>query len=85
MTQKKEKERRYAADHVFGAAISLKFIAQGLQRAVSPAVVEEDFHKRLKAVYSRMDGLGQELLQLAHDIWEQGNGGDELRETKVGI
>ena len=85
MTREKEKERRYAADHVFGASIALRFVAQGLQRNVSPEVVADDAQVRLRSVYLTMDALAKELGQLARDIWGEDEPGEGLRDTRVGL
>ena len=84
MGQKQQKERRYAADHIFGAGIAVRFLSQGLQRNVSPEVVDNDVRTRLRSVYLTMDSLTKELVQLARDIAGEDEQGQGLRDTKVG-
>lgn len=83
MTTKKDQDRRYTANHIFGLAMSMNLLSHGLQRNVSQDVLNDEFQARLQSIYATMHTVGQELSQLASDIWGLEN--DGLRDTKVGF
>ena len=83
MVTKKEQDRRYTANHIFGLAMSMNLLAHGLQSNVSQDVLNDDFQARLQSIYATMHTVGKELSQLASDIW--GLEEDDIRDTKVGF
>jgi len=84
MTTRKDQDRRYTANHIFGLAMSMNLLAHGLQRNVSQEVLTEDFQARLQTIYATMRTLGKELSQLASDVWGLEEE-DDIRDTKVGF
>jgi len=84
MTQEKEQQRRYAADHAFSVGVSLKLLRVGLQCNVPPEAIDHRIRDRLDSVYSAIDDVAKELTRIAQDIWAQEEGGGEgLRDTKI--
>lgn len=84
MSTKKEQDRRYTANQVFGLAVSLNLLVHGLQQNIVADVINEDCRSRLTGLYSRLEACAKELARLASDICPE-EGEDELRDTRVGF